>query len=411
MDYKEKYEQGLECIQEILSSGQEKIKITLLKERLLPFFPELESEDDKIRKKCINFLNLHKRFHASSAEIDECIAWLKKQKVTDKEIVFRPLAGTDIIAAANQAIENSIIEIGKEVILAFNGAYIPVNGKTVAEICNEYFAWLEKQGNSSKKCLNLPHFTFDDVLALQCCMETVKKVQEDKELYEQLQNLHNRLHDAYWLEKQDKHLENYDEAEKEKAGFVGDGFIECQADFLDFKEGDTYWLEYIGDDKYNVRSDNLLGKTYHITPCQLYTIFKKQTWLEKQGKNINVDSILEKIGVKPAYLDGNSWCILHGDNIQNGICGFGYTKEEALIEFLKDLLKNKDEQKPTDKVEPKFKIVEYVYILDYCSGRVMVVKHSMKESILDLFKRLGLKESQCQYMVSTDILSIEYINF
>ena len=33
MDYKEKYEQGLECIQEILSSGKEKIKMTILKER------------------------------------------------------------------------------------------------------------------------------------------------------------------------------------------------------------------------------------------------------------------------------------------------------------------------------------------------------------------------------------------
>jgi len=66
----------------------------------------------------------------------------------------------------------------------------------------DILAWLEKQGNSAKECLNLPHFTFDDVLALQCCMETVKKVQEDKELYEQLQSLHNRLHDAYWLEKQ-----------------------------------------------------------------------------------------------------------------------------------------------------------------------------------------------------------------
>lgn len=95
-----------------------------------------------------------------------------------------------------------------------------------------------------------------------------------------------------WLEKQGKHLENYDEAEKEKADFVGDGFIECHADFLDFKEGKTYWLEYIGDDKYNVRSDNLLGKTYHITPCQLYTVFKKLTWLEKQSKHsiLNVPS-------------------------------------------------------------------------------------------------------------------------
>lgn len=95
-----------------------------------------------------------------------------------------------------------------------------------------------------------------------------------------------------WLEKQSKHLENYDEAEKEKADFVGDGFIECHADFLDFKEGNTYWLEYIGDDKYNVRSDTFLGKTYHITPCQLYTVFKKLTWLEKQSKHsiLNVPS-------------------------------------------------------------------------------------------------------------------------
>ena len=62
-------------------------------------------------------------------------------------------------------------------------------------------AWLEKQGNKDSQ-VTIPTFTFDDVLALQCCMETVKKVQEDNELYEQLQSLHDRLHDAYWLEKQ-----------------------------------------------------------------------------------------------------------------------------------------------------------------------------------------------------------------
>ena len=98
------------------------------------------------------------------------------------------------------------------------------------------------------------------------------------------QGYENAVECIDWLEKQGEYLENYDEAEKEKADFVGDGFIECHADFLDFKEGNTYWLEYIGDDKYNVRSDNLLCKTYHITPCQLYTVFKKLTWIEKQGK-------------------------------------------------------------------------------------------------------------------------------
>ena len=55
--------------------------------------------------------------------------------------------------------------------------------------------------------------------------------------------------------------------------------------------------------------------------------------------------------------------------------------------------------------------IEYVYILDYCSGRVIVAKRDTEESIETLFDKLGLKESQSQYMVSTDILSIEYINF
>jgi len=109
-----------------------------------------------------------------------------------------------------------------------------------------------------------------------------------KELLNYLYNVHDddneRARWIDWLEEQAEYLENYDEAEKEKGDYVGNGFIKCHADFLDFKEGNTYWLEYVGDDRYIVRSNNLLGKTYHITPCQLYTIFKKQTWLEKQGK-------------------------------------------------------------------------------------------------------------------------------
>lgn len=90
-----------------------------------------------------------------------------------------------------------------------------------------------------------------------------------------------------WLEKQNfcQNNVNHNIAEKEKKEFIGDGFIKCCADFQDFREGETYWLEYLGDDNYNVRSDNLLSKIYHITPCQLYTIFKKQTWFEKQSQS------------------------------------------------------------------------------------------------------------------------------
>ena len=70
---------------------------------------------------------------------------------------------------------------------------------------------LEKQGEQT----NLPRFTFGDVLALQCCMETAKKVQEDKELYEVLSILHDKVYDAY-------HLEN--QSEKKSADKVGPKF-------------------------------------------------------------------------------------------------------------------------------------------------------------------------------------------
>lgn len=61
-------------------------------------------------------------------------------------------------------------------------------------------------------------------------------------------------------------------------------------------------------------------------------------WLEKKRDNISIDFVLGYLGIKPAYKDGNAWCILLGDNIQEGICGFGDTKEEALIDFMKELI-------------------------------------------------------------------------
>ena len=42
-------------------------------------------------------------------------------------------------------------------------------------------------------------------------------------------------------------------------------------------------------------------------------------WLEKQGDkkdNLSIDFVLGYLGIKPAYKDGNAWCILLGDNIQ-----------------------------------------------------------------------------------------------
>lgn len=101
-----------------------------------------------------------------------------------------------------------------------------------------------------------------------------------------------------WLKKQGEIDKiHYDISEKEKCEFVSDGFIKCYANFQDFKEGETYSLEYLGNDNYNVSSVNLLGKIYHITPCQLYTIFKKQTWLEKIGEQKSTDNVEPKFKI------------------------------------------------------------------------------------------------------------------
>ena len=89
-------------------------------------------------------------------------------------------------------------------------------GDTDIEFCNtgfsyqEIFAWLEKQGEQKQET-NYPKFTFNDVLALQCCMETVKKVQEDKDLYEKLNDLHGRVYDTYHLEKQGEQKKKMEE--------------------------------------------------------------------------------------------------------------------------------------------------------------------------------------------------------
>lgn len=139
MDYKEKYKQALEKAEIVYHDNR---KDKCWQDWLTELFPELkenENEDERIRKAIIAYISNGQHCGVSNADM---IAWLEKQKVTDEEIIFRPIAGTDIRIAAKQALEK--IDIGKKVVLAFNGAYIPVNGKTVGEIDSEYDAWLKK---------------------------------------------------------------------------------------------------------------------------------------------------------------------------------------------------------------------------------------------------------------------------
>jgi hypothetical protein len=35
------------------------------------------------------------------------------------------------------------------------------------------------------------------------------------------------------------------------------------------------------------------------------------------------------------YIDGNQWCALYGDNLQDGVAGFGDSPDKAMIDFNK----------------------------------------------------------------------------
>mgnify|MGYP006872970433 CR=1 FL=1 len=69
---------------------------------------------------------------------------------------------------------------------------------------------------------------------------------------------------------------NFDEAEDEKRDFVSSRYIQCKKSFDNFKKGAHYWLEYIGDDTYIGRSDDILNQKFHITPKQLFILFGYQ---------------------------------------------------------------------------------------------------------------------------------------
>jgi hypothetical protein len=50
-----------------------------------------------------------------------------------------------------------------------------------------------------------------------------------------------------------------------------------------------------------------------------------------EAEEMNLVSIL-----KPKiFIDGNKWCVLYGENIQDGICGFGDTPRKAVYDFNK----------------------------------------------------------------------------
>lgn len=120
-----------------------------LKAALIQDFPELaESEDERIRKEIIKCIESLSKSQRASSRLYDWIAYLEKQKDNaEKEYVFRPLAGTDITIAAEQAIRRA--KEGDHLVLAFNGWYVPVDKHvTTKGLVDSYDTFIEKQKES-----------------------------------------------------------------------------------------------------------------------------------------------------------------------------------------------------------------------------------------------------------------------
>ena len=169
----------------------------------------------------------------------------------------------------------------------------------------KWIAWLEKQGNKDSQ-VKIPTFTFDDILALQCCMETAKKVQNDKDLYEKLNNLHGRIYDAYYLEKQG-----------EQNPYSG----------VSFKYNSHTWGMCARDDGVEILMDSELKAFISLDKSFIYPI-SSQSALEavKEEKVDNQNCVKSIYDVKPKFKEGdwisNDMCDVHIASIEDGMYYF-----------------------------------------------------------------------------------------
>ena len=156
----EKAKENYDVAQNLCNGSQ--IGVECFKNTLTNIFPELkESDGEIIRKMCIKYLDRayqHCSFADDMKNIEKCIAWLETQKnIADKEYVFRPLAGDTIEKAVGRA-----VKLDGKVVLAFNGAYIPVCNKTKDEIVAEYYDWIKKQGEQKQLYIRFGEIPTDE---------------------------------------------------------------------------------------------------------------------------------------------------------------------------------------------------------------------------------------------------------
>ncbi len=69
------------------------------------------------------------------------------------------------------------------------------------------------------------------------------------------------------------------------------------------------------------------------------------------------------IAMRPRiYIDGDQWCALYGENVQDGIAGFGKSPYEAMMDFDRSYFGKLDENYPPAKKPIRYDECNHEYV-------------------------------------------------
>lgn len=92
--------------------------------------------------------------------------------------------------------------------------------------------------------------------------------------------------------------------DSEISDYVSGHFFRCVKTFLSWlKKGETYWFEYKGNGKYEVRSDNNLGNSFEMTVHQLLTCFIPCECEKNVYTSMQYFHWLGELGIHHGYVD------------------------------------------------------------------------------------------------------------
>lgn len=264
--------------------------------------PELaESDDERIRKALVWHLKADVDFVSNGVTKAECIAYLEKQK----EHLFIPDKFSGLKSLMLQYLQSA------------------ANRKDDTEIESDTDLWGRKildyvRKYSDEQKEQKPHYTKRNALFDKCVENCDPKTVEE---------VNKRVDDIM-------NMPELSPFEQALTNFIGD-----------WEDDEEHW------------------PSQFVKKHGKHILNMAREELQKEQKP-SVEAVLTKAGLKP-YKDGNQWCILAGDNIQEGICGFGDTIEDALYEFLIDVLNTQKEQKPLTTEETELNSIAFLEQMGY----------------------------------------------